>query len=78
MTTMVPQVHVGAGTCTSGVTVFPVWTTARGVRGMDTGTAARVSAAERAGSPVVGELVLTNEGGRPVLLLDGELLEGGW
>ena len=78
MTTMVPQVHVGAGTCTSGVTVFPVWTTARGVRGMDTGTAARVSAAERAGSPLVGELVLTNEVVRPVLLLDGELLEGGW
>jgi len=31
MATMVPQLHVGAGTCTGGVTVFPVWTAVRGV-----------------------------------------------
>jgi len=37
-----------------------------------------VRACERAGSPVVGELVLANEGPRPVLVLEGELLEGGW
>jgi len=55
-----------------------VWTAVRGVRGLDTGVRARVGAAARAGSPVVGELVLTNEGPRPALLLEGELLEGGW
>ncbi len=75
---MVPQVHVGCGVYAGGVTVFPVWTAVRGVRGLDTGVRARVGAAERAGSPVVGELVLTNEGPRPALLLEGELLEGGW
>lgn len=37
----------------------------------------RLTVAERAGSPVVGELVATNAGPRPVLLLEGELLEGG-
>jgi len=78
MTTMVPQVHVGCGVYTSGVTVFPVWTAARGTTGVDTGVTARVSVAERAGAPVVGELIVTNEGARPVLLLEGELLEGGW
>jgi len=75
---MVPQVHVGCGVYASGVTVFPVWPAVRGARGVDTGVRARVGAAERAGSPVVGELVLTNEGPRPALLLEGELLEGGW
>jgi len=49
-----------------------------GTAGVDTGVTARVSVAERAGSPVVGELIVTNEGARPVLLLEGELLEGGW
>jgi hypothetical protein len=71
-------VHVGSGVCAGGVTVFPVWTALRGPRGVDTGVRARVGVAERAGSPVVGELVLTNDGPRPALLLDGELLEGGW
>lgn len=74
----VPQLHVGHGDYTNGVTMFPVWTAARGVRGLDTGPGAQVSAAERAGSPVVGELVLSNGGPRAALLLDGELMEGGW
>lgn len=74
----VPQLHVGRGAYAEGVSVFPVWTSAPGVRGLDTGAAARVSATERSGSPSVGELVLHNVGPRPVLLLEGELLEGGW
>jgi hypothetical protein len=32
----------------------------------------------REGSPVVGELVLKNDGARPALLVAGELFEGGW
>jgi len=76
--TNVPQLHVGNADYTNGVTMFGVWTAARGVRGLDTGAGAQVSAAERAGSPVVGELVLSNEGPRAALLLDGELVEGGW
>ena len=34
--------------------------------------------AERAGTPAVDQVVVTNRGERPVLLLAGELLEGGW
>jgi len=33
---------------------------------------------EREGSPVVGELVLRNQGAKPALLVAGELFEGGW
>ncbi|MGQ0467887.1 MAG: ARPP-1 family domain-containing protein, partial [Sporichthyaceae bacterium] len=77
-TTMeVPALHVGAGTYADGVTVFPVWTDAPGANGLATGPAVRVQVGERAGSPTVGELVLRAEGERPVLLLEGELLEGG-
>lgn len=73
-----PQLHVGRGTFVDGVTVFPVWTDAPQARGLDTGIEARVSVTERAGSPSVPELVVHNAGPRPALLLEGELLEGGW
>jgi len=48
------------------------------VKGLDTGSNAAVRVEERAGSPVVGELVVTDLGPRPALLVEGELLEGGW
>lgn len=73
------RLHVGQGTHRGSLTVFPVWTDTRSIhRGYLTGAAAPVDVAERAGSPDVGQLVLTNRGDRPVLLLAGELLEGGW
>ncbi|MGY1771958.1 ARPP-1 family domain-containing protein [Blastococcus sp. SYSU D00813] len=73
------RLHVGQGTSRGALTVFPVWTDAPSARAdYLTGTAAAVDVAERAGSPVVEELVLTNRSGRPALLLAGELLEGGW
>ena len=81
MTVVVPQLHVGGGGHAGGVSVFPVfpvWPAVRGVRGVDTGPSARVRTCERVGSPVVGELVLANEGPRPALVLEGELVEGGW
>src|SRR3954453_14534673 len=74
----IPTLHVGQGTHLGAVTVFPVWTDGGELRGLDTGTAAQVEVAEREGAPVVGELVLTNRGSGPALLLGGELLEGGW
>src|SRR5882757_2243636 len=77
MTMAVPQLHVGVGQYVHGVTMFPVWTDAPGVRGVLTGAAAKVRVSERAGSAVVEELVLSLTGVRPVLLLEGELLEGG-
>jgi len=75
---MMPTLHVGQGTHLGGLSVFPVWTDAAVVSGLDTGRAARVQVAEREGSPVVGELVLKNEGAKPALLVAGELFEGGW
>jgi len=75
---MMPTLHVGQGTHLGGLSVFPVWTDAPIVSGLATGRAARVQVAEREGSPVVGELVLKNEGAKPALLVAGELFEGGW
>ncbi|MGY1810166.1 ARPP-1 family domain-containing protein [Blastococcus sp. SYSU D00669] len=79
MPTLDVRLHVGQGTHRGPLTFFPVWTDAATTT-MDysTGASARVEVAERPGSPDVGELVLTNREGRPVLLLAGELLEGGW
>jgi hypothetical protein len=75
---MMPTLHVGQGTHLGGLSVFPLWTDAPVVSGLDTGRTARVHVAEREGSPVVGELVLKNEGTKPALLVAGELFEGGW
>ena len=75
---MMPTLHVGQGTHLGGLSVFPVWTDAPIVSGLATGRAARVQVAERDGNPVVGELVLKNEGAKPALLVAGELFEGGW
>jgi hypothetical protein len=75
---MMPTLHVGHGTHVGGLSVFPIWTDAPIVSGLDTGLSARVQVDEREGSPVVGELVLKNKGTRPALLVAGELFEGGW
>jgi len=75
---MMPTLHLGQGTHLGGLSVFPIWTDAPIVSGLATGRAARVRVAEREGSPVVGELVLKNEGAKTALLVAGELFEGGW
>ncbi|QNG35556.1 hypothetical protein F1C76_02090 [Geodermatophilaceae bacterium NBWT11] len=72
------RLHVGQGTHRGSLTVFPVWTDAAPVTGLLTGAAAQVDVVERAGSPSVDQLVVTNRTEKPVLLLAGELLEGGW
>jgi hypothetical protein len=73
------RLHVGQGTDRGPLTVFPVWTDAQSAApDYLTGTSAPVDVAERAGSPAVDQLVITNRGAYPVLLLAGELLEGGW
>ncbi|WP_409332329.1 ARPP-1 family domain-containing protein [Trujillonella humicola] len=73
------RIHVGQGTALGPLTVFPAWTDLRSTpAGYVTGLNATVDVAERAGSPIVEELVVTNRADRPVLLLGGELLEGGW
>ena len=77
-TKRIPELHVGRGQQVGPLTVFPVWTGAPAIAGLVMGLAAEVSVAEREGSPVVGELIVTNNGREPALLVEGELLEGGW
>ncbi|WP_336031147.1 ARPP-1 family domain-containing protein [Geodermatophilus sp. FMUSA9-8] len=73
------RLHVGQGTAHGPLTVFPVWTDApTAAPRYLTSTGAPVDVAERSGSPAVDQLVVTNRADRPVLLLAGELLEGGW
>lgn len=76
MTTL-PRLHVGVGWRAEGLTLFPVWAEMP-VHDLVVVKAADVQVTERTGSPTVGELVLTNTSDRPTLLLEGELLEGGW
>lgn len=74
----IPPLHVGNGTHHAGVTVFPVWTASPSVRGLTTGTAAELEVGELTDGPSVPWLELTNPGDRAALVLEGELLEGGW
>ena len=76
--TKTPALHVGRAIEVGAVTLFPVWTDAPGVRGVQTGTAASVAVTELVDGATVGALVVENLGAKPVLLLEGELLEGGW
>jgi hypothetical protein len=73
----VQQLHVGAGTALGPLSVFPVWTGGGGELGISTGTHADVAVSELASGPQVAKLTVTNNGDRPALLLEGELLEGG-
>lgn len=73
-----PELHVGRGKQVGPLTVFPVWASTPGPDGLVSGTAAQVQVTERDGHPEVGQLVVTNTGSSPALLVEGELLEGGW
>ena len=70
------ELHVGSPVVRGGLTVFPVFSgEARIAGGYEIGVGLEV--AERSGTPVVGEVVVTNPGHRPALLAEGQLLEGG-
>lgn len=70
------QLHVGSGTNRGALTVFPVWGEYTGARGYSV-RAAALAAAERPG-PSVSNLSVVNRGTRPLLVLEGQVLEGGW
>jgi hypothetical protein len=73
----IPDLHVGRGSVCGGVTTFPVWADIVQLGGIDTGPRARVEVREVADGADVEHLAVTNRGPKPVLLLEGELLEGG-
>jgi hypothetical protein len=70
------KVHVGSGTTRGGLGIFPVWGEVDVERDYSTAvTAAHVS--EKA-IPEVESLTVANTADRPLLLLQGQLLDGGW
>lgn len=71
------DLHVGRPVHRGALTLFPVWN-GRAVAspGYDL-SSPHVEVAERSGAAMVEQLVVTNRGRRPVLLLEGEVLEGG-
>lgn len=73
------MLHVGQGTTSGGVTLFPIWQnrTSTGIRRYET-SAAHLSLGEAEGGPSVPQLLAVNTGSLPVLILDGQLFEGGW
>lgn len=73
-----PELHIGRSTMIGAVTMFPVWSVAPAIRGLVTGSAAEVDVSELADGPSVSALTVGNAGARPALLLEGELLGGGW
>ena len=77
-TRQIPELHVGRGTQAGPLTVFPVWSSEPELTSVEMGVGAQVEVNEREGSPVVGELIIKNLGTTTALLVEGELLEGGW
>jgi hypothetical protein len=71
------ELHVGRGTDREGLTIFPLWAAYAGPRRYSLDLA-KVELSEREDGPVVGSLLAANRGDKPVLMLEGQLLEGGW
>jgi hypothetical protein len=71
------DLHLGRAIVRGALTVFPVWNGAAVASPRYDLNTTNLTVEERAGAPIVGELVVTNTGRRPALVLEGELLEGG-
>lgn len=72
------DLHLGRPLTRGALTLFPVWNGATvDARGYDL-SADHLLVAELPDGPTVDRLAVTNSGPRPVLVLEGELLEGGW
>lgn len=74
-----PALHVGRGTRYGNITWFPIWTDAPVVeRDYITKVEAGEVVVVEGETPTVGTLKVENKCDKPVLLLEGMLLEGGW
>lgn len=71
------RLHVGGGTGRGALTVFPVWGEYDGPRGYSLDPSG-IELAERVDGPAVPVLAATSRATRPTLLLEGQVLEGGW
>lgn len=72
-----PLLHVGQGARYGALTLFPVWADGGAATGLewDLGT---LDIGEHDGGGQVNSLAVVNAGDKPVVLLEGDLLEGGW
>lgn len=77
MHTTIPALHVGHGTHHAGLTLFPVWVDAPRIGSLDWAPAS-LRIAERAEGAAVDTLEAQNLAARPLVALEGDLLEGGW
>lgn len=74
-----PALHVGRGTRYGNITWFPIWSDAPvAPRDYITKVASGEVAVVEGDVPTVGFLNVANQCDKPVLLLEGTLLEGGW
>lgn len=71
------HLHLGRGTTRGAMTVFPLWSTATGW-GRYTMDHRHLGVREVEDGPDVGTLMVGNTGDRPLLVLEGQLFEGGW
>ena len=69
--------HVGHGVYRDGLTVFPVWVDGPANAGVSW-KAKDLRVTEREDGPSVGQLLVRNGGRRPLVALEGDLVEGGW
>ena len=76
-TPAIPRLHVGRGAQYASLTLFPVWAEGGSAAGLEWGLE-HLRVGEQPGGARVDALVAVNEGPRPVVLLEGDLLEGGW
>ena len=77
MHTTIPALHVGQGAHHAGLTVFPVWVDAPRIGSLDWAPAA-LRITERAEGASVDTLEAESLAARPLVALEGDLLEGGW
>jgi hypothetical protein len=75
-----PTLHLGRGTQAGPLTIFPIWTDAPVATHRPYTTTLRGHGAvtELPDHPEVSTLVVTQPGPKPLLMLEGALLSGGW
>lgn len=71
------NLHVGRGAERGALTVFPIWGEYAGPRGYTT-QIANAQLSESGDGPNVGTLLVGNPAAKPLLMLEGQILEGGW
>ncbi|MET3962821.1 hypothetical protein ABIE44_002755 [Marmoricola sp. OAE513] len=71
------NLHVGRGTDRGALSVFPIWGEYAGSRGYSA-EVANATFGESGDGPAVDTLLVTNPQDKPLLMLEGQILEGGW